>query len=204
MSKINKDEIFYPVIGLEKYYEINRLGVVRSIDRTYIKVNGVKFNHKGAVLTQRTAFGYKTVNMTVSEIGYHKIMRVHRLLAMQFIPNPNNYPVINHKNGIRDDNRLCNIEWVSVQYNNWHTYSQGRLMHNRVLSYDDVHFIYHNTMVPRKPYNRPGKYTMNEMCEKYNVTKRTIIKILKKLSYLEMVNTFEDISWYGEKQLKQA
>lgn len=200
---MNENGIFEPLKDWEGIYEINRNGNIRSIDRYTINSKGIKAFIKGKLLNQRILFGYSIVHLSSPSRGGRNY-RVHRLLAIQYIPNPNNYPVINHKNSIRHDNRLENIEWCTWQYNNWHTYSNGRLMHNRVLSYEDVHFIYHNTMVPRKPYNRPGKYTMNEMCEMFNVTKRTIIKILKKLSYLEMVNTFEDISWYGDNNLKQA
>lgn len=43
--------------------------------------------------------------------------RVHRLVALAFIPNPNNYPEIDHINGIRDDNRIENLRWTTHQQN---------------------------------------------------------------------------------------
>ena len=42
---------------------------------------------------------------------------VHRLIARAFLPNPLNLPCINHKNGIRDDNRAVNLEWCTHRYN---------------------------------------------------------------------------------------
>ena len=59
--------------------------------------------------------GYTSVELF--EDGTRKRISVHRLVAMAFLPNPNNYPVVNHKNEIRDDNRASNLEWCTQKYN---------------------------------------------------------------------------------------
>ena len=55
--------------------------------------------------------GYIDVNLN------GRIYRLHRIIATLFIPNPNNYPMVNHKNEIKSDNRACNLEWCTNSYN---------------------------------------------------------------------------------------
>lgn len=60
--------------------------------------------------------GYKRVRLCNN--GVNKMFFVHRLVAMAFIPNPNNYPIINHKDEIKTNNHVSNLEWCTYQYNN--------------------------------------------------------------------------------------
>lgn len=51
----------------------------------------------------------------------------HQLLALAFIPNPNNYPMIDHINGIKTDNSLANLRWVNNKMNIDHAYKTGQI-----------------------------------------------------------------------------
>ena len=67
--------------------------------------------------------GYKAVNLSIN--GKCKTFDVHRLVALAYIPNPDNLPVINHKNGIKTDNRVENLEWVTHKENVMHAIETG-------------------------------------------------------------------------------
>ena len=111
---MNMEEKWKPVVGYEGLYEVSSLGRVRSLSRS---IQG----HKGyyvipsRILKGFYAYGYRYVELHKG--GKHKAYRVHRIVAEAFLPNPNKYPIINHKNEIRDDNRVDNIEWCTHKYN---------------------------------------------------------------------------------------
>jgi hypothetical protein len=67
--------------------------------------------------------GYCRISIK-TESGYKNIF-VHRLVGKAFIPNPENYPCLNHKNSVRDDNRVDNLEWCTQSQNMKHSYDEG-------------------------------------------------------------------------------
>lgn len=112
-------EIWKAIIGYEGFYEISNKGRVRSLDRTvYFRNNKGKRKYIGKIIKPKYRNGYQFVNLYKNK--HCKTCSVHRLVALHFIPNPNNYELINHKDGIKSNNKVENLEWCDYAYNYKH------------------------------------------------------------------------------------
>lgn len=119
--------------GYEGYYQVSNTGLVKAVNRTVIFSDGRKRSYPEKILPAKEWFknghGYLMVTLT----KHHKMkgFSVHRLVAEAFIPNPNNYPQINHKDKNRSNNKVENLEWCDARYNN--RYSNNI----RIIQYDN-------------------------------------------------------------------
>lgn len=124
------EETWKSVVGYEGLYEVSNLGNVRSVDRTLNCKDGKIKHRKGHLLSPKTDEGYFRVSL--SKDGVKKLYKVHRLVAMAFIPNPDNLPVVNHKDEDKKNNKVENLEWCTVQYNSTYGSSVEKNLKTRV------------------------------------------------------------------------
>lgn len=107
------EEIWRPVVGYEGLYEVSSYGRVRSLDR-YVNNNSF---WKGRILKlSDDGRGYLRAHLCLN--NKIKNFLVHRLVAQAFIPNPDNFPQVNHIDEDKSNNCVDNLEWCSIEYNN--------------------------------------------------------------------------------------
>ena len=107
-------EIWRDIPGYEGMYQASSMGNIRSVDRV-ILVGTRKHKRHGKVLVPRMAGKYLQVNLSCN--GKRKMLLVHRLVALTFIPNPHGLPEVNHKDENPLNNSVFNIEWCDKRYN---------------------------------------------------------------------------------------
>lgn len=107
------------------FLQANQFGEVRTIDRFETRSDGGKKFVKGRVLRQyRDRYGYMYVQFYVN--GKRITLKVHRIVAICFIPNPDNLPQVNHIDCNRSNNVVSNLEWCSNQYNTAYREKYGK------------------------------------------------------------------------------
>ena len=109
-------EIWKPIIETDGKYEISNFGNIRGVDR-YARVcgNGYRFIKGRTVKPNKCTNGYLMFNASMGNTTKHFL--IHRLVAQYFIPNPNGYPEVNHKDENPQNNHVNNLEWCTPKYN---------------------------------------------------------------------------------------
>src|SRR3990172_703465 len=109
----NNLEIWKDIPSYEGIYQASSFGKIRSLN--------FKNTHRCLLMNQTIGNdGYLCLNLYKN--GIPKIIRVHRIIAKVFVPNPSNKICINHKDGNKKNNHINNLEWCTYSENNYHAY----------------------------------------------------------------------------------
>lgn len=115
-------EIFVPVIGFEKLYNIGSLGTVKTLAK-FKGTNYSVFQPERVKRCRDNGLGY--LQITFSKMSTKRSFYLHRLVALHFIPNPGNLPEVNHKDGNKLNCAADNLEWSTRIANEQHAYKTG-------------------------------------------------------------------------------
>ncbi|WNL63116.1 HNH homing endonuclease [Citrobacter phage Ci1] len=161
-------EVFKDVVGYEEYFQISNFGRVFSKRSNKI----LKYSRSGL---------YLAISTKLNGRGKSTCLKIHRLVAEAFIPNPNNFSVVNHKDGNKHNNHVDNLEWCTQKENMIHAFDTGLKvpivgvdMYNSKLSEQDVRDI-----------RRLWKEGVSQVKLKnmFNVSKTTIQGVIHRKTY---------------------
>lgn len=125
IKKLDEEE-WRDIEGFEGLYQVSNLGRVRSVDRfVFNKANGTDSFIRGTIMKfDMTGKLYAQVGLANN--GKYKKKLIHRLVAKTFIPNPNNYPEVNHIDHNKLNNEASNLNWMTRLKNARYAKAHGR------------------------------------------------------------------------------
>lgn len=175
--------IWKDIKGYEGIYQINTEGDVRSLDREIIRGGSVVKISSVIIKSRMSNAGYYRITLSNNDTG--TTFSVHRLVAETFVDNPNNKPCVNHINGLKTDNKVDNLEWVTQKENIRHAKDvlgknigdASKLIHLKGFDHPGAKFT--TGTLKELIAMRSEGVSFGKLAKYFNVDKSTVQSILK-------------------------
>lgn len=181
-----EDEQWKPVVGFEGLYEVSSHGRVRSLDKPVSGPNGRLSIRKGQIVKGCYSHG-KYLQVNLYKDRKNNTQKIHRLVAIAFLSNPENYEQVNHKDFDRENNNLDNLEWCSARQNKDYSINAGRQLkgtdvHSVKLTDEDILEI-RRIYAETRTKSRVGRGVLSGIAAKYGVCPSSISQIVARKSW---------------------
>lgn len=166
----NLTEIWEPIIGFEGIYSVSNLGIVKRVSKERVLKNCISTG------------GYYQVGLFKNGLG--KMYYTHRLVALHFIPNPENKQQINHKDCNKGNNNALNLEWATPKDNISHAIKNGLVT---VCGSENGYakITKQQALEIRHLYSRGG-ITLKQLGDKHNMSKTNIWHIVHRKTWTKV------------------
>lgn len=135
-------EIWKDVVGYENIYQISSFGNLKRCERkvrvAHRGYDGFRVIKEKFLTTRINNSGYIAVKLCKN--AKYQEMLIHRLVAQAFIPNPDNFPCVNHKDQDKTNNHADNLEWCTYKYNDNYGNRNKKISEARIgMKFSDEH-----------------------------------------------------------------
>lgn len=169
LYKVDMSLLWRDVVGYEQYFAVSSDGQIYSKRSSKV------------LKTRISSTGYVSFTTRLDGRNSKSVMfRVHRLVAEAFIPNDHNKPFVNHIDGVKTNNNVDNLEWVTHSENLLHAHAIGLKVNKTgtenllaILSKEDVSFIRENC----------AKYSRRSLSKKLGVSRATVDRVIHNQRY---------------------
>ena len=166
------EEIWKDVIGYEGKYQCSNFGNFKSLAKLEKGTRRVCIRKEKMLTPSKDGCGYYQIHIEGKSIS------AHRLIAFAFIPNLDNKEQINHKNGIKTDNRIENLEWMTRSENCKHSFVIG-LQDNKGENHPKAKMTNETVKEIRAKYI-PNIYPSRKLAKEYGLSKTNILDIVNR------------------------
>lgn len=178
------EEIWKDIKEHECLYCVSSFGRLKRNSGIIIRKTGSKVFIKGGFLKSRINYlGYVLFHLKIKNKSYVK--SIHRLVAQAFIPNPENKPQVNHKDGNKQNNCVDNLEWVTSKENIKHSWENKLNWSYKGEDHKNSKLSEENVLNIRSEY-KPFVCTHQMLATKYKISKHTVRDIIRRKSWIHL------------------